>query len=309
MQQIAASRALFIKLGEGGRWEASSIEKGELRFGYQETPHNECLIGNWEEVKRISAQFTKDAGALQRHINQIKEFYTADESVLWITFHGDKLWWCFAEANAISVAGNDKIRTVIGIWHDTSITGKRLWKRDISGKLLAVSKFQGTICKVSEFNYLIHKINGTFEPHVEVAQNAFSALQEALIPIIRNLHETDFEIFVDLIFRQSGWQRVGVSGGTEKDIDLDLISPATSDRIGVQVKSKADANVWRHYKKRYAELDSFNRFYFVNHSPNQSLVEEAKNDTDDTFILWDVEELASQAVRGGLTGWLMDKAS
>jgi hypothetical protein len=56
-----------------------------------------------------------------------------------------------------------------------------------------------------------------------------------LIPIIKELHPKDLEIFTDLVFRQSGWQRVGVSGGTEKDIDLDLISPVTGERIAVQI--------------------------------------------------------------------------
>ena len=309
MENITASRALFIKLGEGGRWERSAIEKGEIRFGYQEIPHDVCQAGDWNEAERIMGQICKNAGALTRHINQVKEFYTADETVMWITFYGGKLWWCFSEPEVAGVENNDKVRKVKDRWHDASVEGKVLWKRDISGKLLTVEKYRGTICNVAEFSYLIHKVNGTFEPQVEAAQQAFLALQASLVPIIKNLHEFDFEIFVDLIFRQSGWQRVGVSGGTEKDIDLDLISPATGDRIAVQVKSVADAAVWRDYKTRLSELSSFSRFYFVSHTPASSLLQEAKDDLNETFVLWDAEELASQAVRGGLTGWLLDKAS
>jgi hypothetical protein len=69
---------------------------------------------------------------------------------------------------------------------------------------------------------LLHKINGTVAPHVEAAQLAFSELVNTLIPIIKNLHEKDLEILADLIFRQAGWNRIGVLGGTEQDIDLDL---------------------------------------------------------------------------------------
>ena len=309
MTHVAASRALFIKLGEGGRWEKSSIQNGEIRFGYQEIPHHVCQAGDWDKARRIESQHCSNPGALARHINQVQQFYTADESVMWITFYAGKLWWCFAEPGVAGLQNNDKVRKVKGQWRDVSVEGKTLWKREISGKLLAVEKFRGTICHVSKFPYLLHKVNGTFEPHVEAAQQAYISLQVALIPIIKNLHEFDFEIFVDLIFRQSGWQRVGVSGGTEKDIDLDLISPATGDRIAVQVKSAADITVWRDYKSRLSELSGFSRLYFVSHTPALALVQEANKGQEEKIVLWDAKELASQALRSGLTGWLMDKAS
>lgn len=47
----------------------------------------------------------------------------------------------------------------------------------------------------------------------------------------------------------------------------------------------------------------------VTHSPNEDLRKEAEAADDPDFILWDVERLAAQAVRGGLTGWLLDKAA
>jgi hypothetical protein len=255
MTTVTASRALYIKLGEGGRWERSSIEGGEIRFGYQEIPHEVCLSGDWEEARRFEGMHCSNPGALARHINQVQEFYTADESVIWITFYAGKLWWCFADQGVEAVESNDKVRRVKGQWHDASLAGKTLWKRDISGQLLTVEKYRGTICNVAAFSYLIHKINDTFEPHVEVALQAFAALQASLIPVIKNLHEFDFEIFVDLIFRQSGWQRVGVSGGTEKDIDLDLVSQATGERIAVQVKSVADSAVEMSANSRVADSD------------------------------------------------------
>jgi hypothetical protein len=311
MPHISASRALYIKLGEGGRWERSSIENGEIRFGFQEIPHEICQRGDWVAARDIEKGYCKTDGALTRAINQVKEFYTADESVMWITFHAGKLWWCFAETAVEGLDNEEKVRKVKGKWQDVdkSAGARFLWKRDISGKLTAVEKYRGTICNVSEFGYLMHKVNGTFEKHVEVAKEAYQALRVALIPIIKNLHEFDFEIFVDLIFRQSGWQRVGVSGGTEKDIDLDLISPATGDRIAVQIKSVADLAVWRDYKTRLSVLSSFSRLYFVTHTPTSALAKQAAAEQDDYFVLWDADELASQAVRGGLTGWLLDKAS
>ncbi len=309
MEPVTANKALFIKLGESGRWESECLEAGTLRFGYQEIPHEACERGDWVEVERAARGFSKDQGSATRHVNQVRQFYETDEKTLWVTFHSDRLWWCFSSHKVYALDGNDKERRVIGKWNDSDIFGEPLLKGKLSGRLLAVQGFQGTICSVSELDYLLHKINGTVEPHVAAAQVAYESLQQALIPIIKKLHHKDLEILTDLIFRQSGWQRVGVSGGTERDIDLDLISPATGERIAVQIKSRASADVWRSYWDKYADMRGFSRFYFVTHSPTEALRREASSAGDSDFILWGVEQLAAQAVRGGLTGWLLDKAA
>lgn len=309
MEPVIAIKALFIKLGEGGRWESECLKAGTLRFGYHEIPHEACKRGDWAEVERTARGFSKDKGSATRHVNQVRQFYETDEKTLWVTFHSDRLWWCFSSPEVSALDGNDKERRVIGKWNDSDIFGEPLLKGKLSGRLLAVQGFQGTICSVSELDYLLHKINGTVEPHVAAALAAYEELQRKLIPIIRKLHPKDLEILTDLVFRQSGWQRVGVSGGTEKDIDLDLISPVTAERIAVQIKSRASADVWRAYREKYADMRGFSRFYFVTHSPNEALRSEASAADDPAFILWDVERLAAQAVRGGLTGWLLDKAA
>ncbi|MBK7654606.1 MAG: hypothetical protein IPJ18_05205 [Betaproteobacteria bacterium] len=255
-------RALFIKLGEGGRWELDCIRRdATLRFGYQEIPHSVCerarQSGDWSEVEAAARAFSKDKGSATRHVNQVREFYEAGEDVLWITFHSDRLWWCFSKFGVTGQPGEEKLRRVAGKWSDEDIKGQPLLKGRISGRLLAVQGFMGTICSVSELEYLLCKINGNVEPHVATAQSAFENLQEALVPIIRRLHHKDLEILADLIFRQSGWQRVGVSGGTEKDIDLDLISPVTGERVAAQVKSRAGADVWRAYRTKYADMRGY----------------------------------------------------
>jgi hypothetical protein len=306
---IRAPRALYIKLGEGGGWEAECIRTGTLRFGYHHVPHQACLDGEWNDVDRALRTYSTDQGAITRHLNQVKEFYEAPADVLWITFFSDRLWWCFSRPEITVHANGEKTRPVIGKWQDSDIAGNALVKARLSGKLLATGLFRGTICSVTEFNYLLHKINGTVEPHVAVAQAAYEQLQKSLIPIIRALHPTDLEILTDLIFRQSGWQRVGVAGGVEKDIDLDLISPLTGERVAVQVKSSASPAVWRDYRQKFADMRGFSRFYFVTHSSNAGLHQEAAENDDPNFVLCGVEQLATQAVRGGLTGWLLDKAS
>jgi len=308
-RKVSAKRALFIKLGEGGDWEAESIATNTLRFGYHRVPHDRCIAGDWPAVETSLREYSSDQGAVTRHLNQVREFYTAASDVLWITFHSDRLWWCFSKPEISHRPNDEKTRPVIGKWDDTDINGEPLLKGKLSGKLLALQMYRGTICSVGELNYLVHKINGTVEPHVAAAQAAFDNLQIALVPIIKSLQPKDLEILVDLIFRQSGWQRVGVAGGVEKDIDLDLISPVTSERIAVQVKSKAKPSEWRTYKEKFADMRGFARFYFVTHTSNVALEALAEENTDASFVFWGIEHLATQAVRGGLTGWLLDKAS
>ena len=111
-------------------------------------------------------------------------------------------------------------------------------------------------------------------------------------PIIKGLHHKDLEILIDLIFRHSGWQRVGVSGETEKDIDLDLISPVTDERIAVQVKSTAGTDAWHSYRKKYEDMRGYSRFYFITHSPTSALLQAATISDDPGFILWDVEKIS-----------------
>jgi hypothetical protein len=302
------TKAFFIKLGEKGEWEKECIENGTLRIGYRKVPHQQCVDSDWKAA-RNSFSTTSDPGSVTRHINQVRRFYEEPETTLWITFFSDRLWWCFATPEIRQLPDATKVRLVSGKWRDTDMNGKTLIKGHLSGKLLAVQSFQGTICKVRQLGYLIHKIMGTSEPHVAEAQLALDKLVTAVTPIIKNLHPKDLETLTDLIFRQAGWQRTGVAGEVEKDIDLELLSPITDERIGIQVKSRASASVYRSYQDKFADMSGFSHFYFVTHSPDSSLKSLAEESTDGSFIFWGPEKLALQAVRNGLVGWLIDKAS
>lgn len=305
---IDSKKALFIKLGESGEWERDCIKDGTLRLGYFTISHEHCLASDWANA-RTAFPLNADPGSVTRHLNQVQKFYEEPETTLWITFYSDRLWWCFSSPEIIELSDKSKIRHVRGTWSDTDINGSPLIKGRLSGKLLAVQSFQGTICSVKEREYLLHKINGTSEPHVANAQIALENLVSTLIPIVKNLHPKDLETLTDLIFRQAGWQRTGVAGEVEKDIDLDLMSPITRERIAVQVKSRATASVYRSYQAKFSDMSGFTRFYFVTHSPDTSLSDIAEEGNDGAFIFWGVEQLAQQAARNGLIGWLIDKAS
>ena len=102
---------------------------------------------------------------------------------------------------------------------------------------------------------------------VATAEHALTALIDSLQPIVERLHPRDLEVLVDLIFRNAGWQRVGVLAESETDIDLALESAVTGERIAVEVKARASIEDYREYVARYTTMVGFDRFYFVTHSP------------------------------------------
>lgn len=312
------TQALFIKLGNGNKWADECFTGDFVRLDFSEIPHALAngLPGNFEDVLQtaIRVKLGKNAGSSRNQVNQILKFYDSDEQVLWFTFHSNRLWWCFSEKAVTPeiVDGTElKRRAVIGKWSDANIDGEPLLKSKLSGNLLKTEGFMGTICKLQPDvrDYLMHKINGTLEPHVQQAKDAEQALKAALIPVIKHLHPTDFEILVDLIFMHGGWRRVGISGGTEKDIDLDLVSPITGEHIAVQVKSAASVDTWNKYRKIANEMKGYTRFYFVTHSPDKALREADKTHATSQYKYWDADELTRQVIRSGLTGWVLDKAA
>jgi hypothetical protein len=97
------------------------------------------------------------------------------------------------------------------------------------------------------------------------------------------------------------------SRGTTKSIDLDLISPITSERYGVQVKSKANRALFEHYRNdRLKDMQGFTRFYFAVHTPSTDLLK-VSDDADGNVELLLPSTIAHLAVQYGLTKWIIDK--
>ena len=309
INNINISRALYIKLGGEGIWEKECIKDGTLRLGYQNVPDGLCREANWTEALAEITKTCPDRGAATRHLSQVKNFYEAPEDVLWITFSSDRMWWCFAYPEVQLNDDGSKTRKAINGWSDKDVNGQLLLKNRISGKLLATQGFRGTICSVKELDYVLCKIKAKVNIKIELAQQAFLALTGLLIPLIKSLHQNDLETLTDLIFRHAGWNRIGVQGGTEKDIDLDLISSLTGERVAVQVKSRANKAVYEDYKNIFADMQGFSKFYFVTHTPAKNLQEVITNNTDEEFIFWGPQDLAEHSARSGLIGWILDKAN
>jgi hypothetical protein len=304
---IKPSKALYIKLGRGDEWARECIEVGYLRLGFSYVTHKLCAQGEWDSVKKELIETHHKSTAKAANIaNQIKHFYESGEDTLWVTFFGDRLWWCFSKSE-ITFLSKDKSKTrpVIGQWSSSDTTEKPLRKNRLSGKFLSMQGFQGTICSVKEFEYLIQKINGVEPPKVKEARGALLTLEQKIEDIIRALYWKDFEVLIDLIFRQAGWQRLSELGGTMKDLDLDLVSPITAERYGVQIKSQANIKTFEEYQQKFADMQGFTRFYFVVHTPSDELSQATK--TEDVELLLP-ENIAHLAVKYGLTDWIIDKA-
>lgn len=312
--EVSPSEALYIKLGsKDDKWEDGCIhEKQILKLGYKEINHELCLRGEeWEtKVKEECKNFRRsNVGAATRDVKQIRRFYEAKEDVLWITFHANMLWWCFSTPEVTQLPDKTKVRPVIGRWNCNDIEGRHLDFEQLSGNLLSLQRFSGTICSVREpkFEYLINKINCNMPNKVKEVQNTLSELINKLEKIIPDLHWKDFEILIDLIFRQAGWQRVSSLGETQKTLDLDLRSLITGDKYGVQIKSRADLAEFKSYQKECGNMKGYSKFYFVVHSPSSDLKEITKHE-DFKFKLILLHDVARWAAKYGLTEWIIAKA-
>jgi hypothetical protein len=164
--------------------------------------HEFCLAGRWTQVDSQLAAQSEDREGSARHTSQIRAFYEASATTLWITFHADCMWWSFASPAITLLADGTKVRSTIDGWHQTDINNEPLTASRLSGSLLAVQAYRGTICAL-EPSYALHKINGANPPLGDAASRALTALTEAVQAIVERLHPRDLEVLVDLVFRNA----------------------------------------------------------------------------------------------------------
>jgi Restriction endonuclease len=306
---INASQVLFIKLGEKGCWEKDCIEGPTtcIHLGFRSKQHKESLAGNWEAVREYwRTTGGKSEGKATEFTNQVKAFYTAREDTLWVTFYRRKLWWCFTSPRVEELPDGYRIRHSIGPWSCKDSIGNELDVDKLSGTLTKVQNFRGTICNVKEREYLLRRLNGSYPNEVKEAEKSLEQLEITMGKLVRLLTWKDFELLCDLIFTHAGWQRITVTGGTEKTIDMELVEPVTGRQIFVQIKSEADLKTFREWEDKLKALDEEAQKYFVVHSPSPDL---AAHRADRPVSLLTTETLARLVVSAGLSRWLMQKTS
>jgi hypothetical protein len=84
-KEIRPARVRYIKLGEGGRWEAECIAQGIVRFGF-ETANSErfqlCRDGRWPELTASFLAAGHSKGTATRFTNEARWFFEDDGSTL-----------------------------------------------------------------------------------------------------------------------------------------------------------------------------------------------------------------------------------
>ena len=304
VKKIAPKQALYIKLGKGGYWEEECLDKRILRFDYKETPFDAATSGDWDTVHAFWLKKRGDAGTATRDLNQIRYFFEVGPETLWITFSRGLLRWCFAKGPVKKHRdGGGSYRETIDGWYSTNLRNEELVNETLSGNLLKVRGFQGTICRVNDLDYLTRKINGDHLPVVNAAIKAKDQMVEAIVPLMRELTWQDFELLVDLIFANSGWRRVGQVGKTEKAVDVELLLPTTGERASIQIKSKATRDDLEEYRSGLATTTIYSHMFFVWHRGNVGQLK------DDKITLINPARLAQMVLDSGLTSWLLRKVS
>ena len=304
-EKVAPSAVRYIKLGQGNAWAEDCLSNGYIALGHHDAPHELCLADDWDGVA-AAIQKARGMKHPRSAAREVQDFYELDEDCLWITFHAGQMWWARAGAEVIpektTLGGSgSRYRRVIGSWVANDVQGKSLLLDQISTKLTKTGSYRQTLCRVEAEDYAIRLINAEENPAIRQAKLARDQFTSSLAPLIASLHESDFEVLVDLLFQRLGWVRISSLGGTQKDTDLILEQPATKARAIVQVKSAANQSVLNDYADRLGDQPADYR-YLICHSPRGEL-------TSDTVTVWSGLGLATRVVEAGLTEWLFEKAA
>lgn len=304
-------QALYIKLGEGGKWERTCFADGTIRAGYYEVPPEFSLARDHDGIRQVYLRLGKDEGTATRYAGELLKFYEAGSETLWITFSGGSLHWAVAEGpaeylgsdSALYPAGSTLRQTASG-WQKTSLSGKSLPISELSGRLTKVAGYRGTICAIKdwEFNYLLRRLQDQEIEEVQKAKAVRIELLKACETLITFLPWPDFELLVDLVFTNSGWRRMGSLGGDQKTSDLELIQPMTGERAVVQVKSATTQQELVAYEDGFSQMNA-NRYFYVWHTCKGKL---SSIMPDLTIMGPDV--LAEHVLNAGLYDWLIRKA-
>lgn len=180
--------------------------------------------------------------------------------------------------------------------------GRPLAKDGLSSALTHVAGYRRTICAIGAEAHLLRVLRGETDPLDERAAALLKDQHAIAEDLITQLHQDDFEVFVDLLFTRGGWQRVSRLGGRMPDVDLIVEQPITGERAWVQVKSKVGQAEFLDNFERFERNGSLDRFFFASHTGTKRLT----LPDDERAELLDADKLARRAVGLGLFSWLAD---
>lgn len=307
MEKVTSSKANFIKLCKAGKWEPECIENGYMRLGYDEVGHELCIQNKWDDARKVFT-WIKDQGTITRHLNQVKDFYNCSSDILWITFWGGKLWWGFADDKVI-IEGEKRIRKMTNGWNDKDINGTTLFESLISGRITSVKGFRGAICNVRYKDELLECINSEEREEVKSIKNFKKEILNEIEKLIKNLGSKDFELLIDLIFRQAGYARTIRLGGSKKDIDIEAVSILNNERVIVQIKTETNFEQFKKYAERFGEYQDYDRFYFFYHTTQDKNLENIEQYSlpgaeNSDIDIYNAKKVADLVYNLGLADWL-----
>lgn len=156
-----AQRAFYIKLGQQGRWATQCFLERTLRLGYEGTPWSPPESPNWDAVMEHWQTVLNTSHAVAtNHTRQIRSFFEADGTCIFITIANNQLYWCLPDGDVERLEDRTHQRRTIDGWHHCSVGGTELTLDRIAGHLQALGGYRGTICAVNDFPYLPTKASG-----------------------------------------------------------------------------------------------------------------------------------------------------
>lgn len=305
---IKFNKAYFIKLGASGKWAKDSFENNRIRIGWKRIPLNLLQQKDWGEIYRLNRLTAKDDGSATRDSNTLKNIIEADDSSIFITFENSVMFWAKA-SDAITVDEDDisKYRLVKDSWSNKDINGNILYINKLPGGITKVQRFSGTSCAVKDVDILLRIINCQTNEYYRKINKAKLELEKTLENAIKDLHWKDFELLVDLIFRETGWQRISVLGESMKFVDLELKCPITEDLYQVQVKTETTKKEFLKYINDF-DNNIYRRLFYVVHTCKDDIADISLLQGKDIEV-WTVKEIAKAVVKYGLVDWVAGKCA
>lgn len=304
MAQESFQKAHYIKLGAGGKYAHSSITKGIMRFGWDSIPLAEVHAGDWTSIRKRLAREHRNKATVTSDTERLRDLVSSTPDDLWITFHDSRLWWGRVNGKPVQEDSVSKFRTLVHGWQNHDVRGESLTLARVPGVIAQLQGFRGTVCSVREVEALRRLVNAEVSPAYKKLEASYRHVVGDVQAAIRGLHWKDFEVLVDLVFRQAGWRRRSMLGESMKYVDLELVEPITGEAYQVQVKSKAGVSQFQAYAKAFS-AQGFRKLYFVVHSPSAQL-EALDHDFEDVELVLP-SRLGELVVDGGLVSWVLDK--
>ncbi|MDD2787622.1 hypothetical protein, partial [Methanoculleus sp.] len=164
MENIDFDHAYYIKLGEKGKWEQSSIKEGKMRIGWTNVSLDDIHRERWDRIEDAIRDKVSNPGSATHDFNSLKTIHGSSHDDVWITFTDSKLWWCRLQNGPILEDEISKYRLLDGGWHDRSIQGKSLLVNTLPGAVAQLQAYQATSCTVRPLDTLRRLINGEHTP-------------------------------------------------------------------------------------------------------------------------------------------------